>query len=207
VRSAVLVPCLVLAACGPAPAIAPPHTAECTTIAEAIIGTWTREGGVMEVRVDGAIVRDVLEGAFRWTSPGRATIDIRGSHEEHTIAMMTVSVLLDVDADGHAIVWHRASPAPPARDECFDLRGSLVGRWSDGATEESFRADGRYARGSHQGAWQLVEAGLLELRVDTSAARRYRIALASPDTLVSAPEGDPSGDDPRGRSIVETRLP
>jgi len=158
----------------------------------------------MEVRVEGVIVRDGVEGAFRWIAPGRATTDIRGSHEEHTMGLITIGRLLDVDANDRAITWTRVSPAPPAPDSCFDVRGSVIGRWTDGRTTETFDASGLYVRGSHRGTWQIVEAGALDLRLERSSPLRYRIAFASPTTLVSTPETEP--DLVRG-TLVETRLP
>ena len=206
-RSIVFVSFFTLIACGPGPEISPPHDVVCPTLDQAIVGTWTREGGAMEIRIDGAIVRDAVEGAFRWTTPGRATIDMRGSHEEHTIGLMTINTLLDVDANGRAIVWTRISPSPPAPEGCVDLRGSLIGRWTDGATEESFAASGLYTRGDRSGVWQLIDASVLQVRIEPGPVIRYRVALASPSVLVSAVEDMDAGEPERGRSSVETRLP
>jgi hypothetical protein len=194
---------LVLVACGPAPSIAPPGSISCPALERSIVGTWTREGTVMEIRADGAIVRNTIEGAFRWVAPGRATVDIRGSHEEHALGMITPVRMLDVDANDRAVVWSRVSPPPAAPDACFDVRGSVIGRWTDGAETESFDANGSYERGSRRGTWQMVEAGTLDLRVGESTTR-YRIALASPTLLVSTPE---SGVDAARGTLVESRLP
>ncbi len=159
----------------------------------------------MEVRADSMIVRDQVEGAIRWTAPAHATIDVVGSHEEHTFGLINGAQLLDVDTDGRARVWTRVSMVPPYPASCFQIRGSLIGEWTDGAASESFEADGRYLRGDARGNWSIPEVGTLEIALGMRV-RRYRIALAAPDMLVTAVEGPLLDEDPRGDSSIETRV-
>ena len=159
----------------------------------------------MEIRADGTVIRDTVEGLLRWTSPAHATIDLGGFHEEHTLGLMNAAQMLDVDTDGRARVWARVSVVPGYPEACFDLRGSIVGDWTDGAASESFQRDGTFIRGAARGNWSMAEHGYLDVAIGMQV-RRYRIALATPDTLVSAIDGLAMEDDPRGPSLIEARL-
>lgn len=164
-----------------------------------------RETTAMEIRPDGTVIRDTVEGVLRWTTPAHATIDLGGLHEEHTFGLMNAAQMLDVDTDGHSRVWARVSVVPGYPEGCFDLRGSLVGDWTDGAASESFARDGTYVRGTARGNWSIAEQGYLDVAIGMQV-RRYRIALATPDTLVSALDGLPMEEDPRGPSLIEARM-
>ena len=159
----------------------------------------------MELRPDGTIVRDGLEGSFRWRSPGQAIIDVAGSHEPHTLGLMTGAQLLDVDEDGRAYVWSRVSLVPAFAAGCFELRGSLIGDWTDGQESESFQRDGTYVRGEARGNWSTADQGFLDIAVGMRV-RRYRVALAAPDLLVTAFDGVLIDEVPRGASLVEVRI-
>ncbi len=158
----------------------------------------------MEIRADGSVLRDGADGAFRWIAPGRATIDVGGTHEEHTYGLMSAAQLLDVDDHGRAYLWSRVSILPAYADSCFDVRGSLVGDWTDGTTIESLREDGTYERGDQRGNWSVAERGYVDIAIGMRV-RRYRIALSTPDTIVSALEV-PVADDPRDGVLVERRV-
>ncbi len=206
-RPALLVLLVLGCSIGPPPGIAPPTTGtECGTLERGIRGTWVSDHAAMELRPDGSLLRDGVEGAFRWTAPGHATIDVAGSHEEHTFALVSVAELLDVDVDGHARVWTRVSLAPPYPDPCFELHGTLVGEWTDGAQTERFLHDGRWELGELRGRWSIPGPGLLEVDVG-ARVRRYRAALATPDLLVTTYEGPVVDEDPRGVTRIEARLP
>ena len=199
--------CLFLLGCslGPPPSVHPPRAPVCGALAQGMVGTWVRDRSAMEIRTDGTMLRDGIEGTFRWTAPGHATIDVPGLHEEHTFGMMTAAQLLDVDTDGRSWLWGRVSIVPQYPDGCFALTGSLVGDWTDGAVTESFRADGTYFRGESRGRWFIAEPGYIDLSTGL-IARRYRIALAAPDLIVSAFDGVAPEDDPRGATIIEHRI-
>jgi hypothetical protein len=190
---------------GPAPGIAPPRPQRCNDLRRAILGTWVHDTTTMELRPDGAILRDGVEGSFRWTTPGHAAVDVTGVHEEHAYGLMTGAQLLDVDADGHARTWTRVSMVPAFPEHCFEVRGSLVGDWTDGTASESFLADGTYVRGETRGNWSAPEPGYVDVAVGMRVWR-YRIAVASEDRMVSAIDGPSIDDDPRGGALVETRL-
>lgn len=205
-RSVLLVALFAGCSLGPAPGISPPTPADCVPIARGILGTWTRATHAMEVRADGLVVRDGVEHVIRWTAPGHASIDGARGHEEHTFALATAAQLLDVDGDGEANLWMRVSYLPAYPERCFELRGGLVGDWSDGMQSESFEGNGSYVRGDTHGNWAIVEPGVLEIALGL-VVRRYRVAMSTPDLLVSAPVDPPTTErDPRGPSLVETRL-
>lgn len=189
----------------PAPAIAAPAPLECTPVERAILGTWVRGSAAMEVRPDGVVVRDNVEQYLRWTAPGRAAINSARGHEDHTFALPTAAQLLDVGSGGDARFWTRVSPVPAYPERCFELRGSIVGEWSDGTLTESFARDGAYVRGDVHGNWAIVEPGVLEI-AQGLVVRRYHLALASPDLLVSAPIEASVDRDPRGSSTVLARV-
>jgi hypothetical protein len=206
VRSVVVFALLAGCSLGPAPGISPPAPADCVPIERGILGTWTRATHAMEVRADGLVVRNGVEHVIRWTAPGHASIDGARGHEEHTFALATAAQLLDVDGNGEAYFWTRVSYLPAYPERCFELRGSIVGDWSDGMQSESFQRDGSYERGDTHGNWAITEPGVLEIALGLSV-RRYRVALSTPDLLISSPVDAPAIErDPRGPSLVETRL-
>ncbi len=158
----------------------------------------------MEVRNEGTVLHGTTEGAIRWARPGQAMIDFAGIHELHTFGLQTGSQLIDVDDHGGARVWTRVSILPAYPTRCFDIRGSVVGDWSDGIESESFERDGTYVRGETRGNWNLSDQGYLDLGIGTRI-RRYAIALAAPDRLVTVLEGPTEEDEPRPISLVESR--
>lgn len=190
---------------GPPPGIHAPRAPVCGTVVQGIAGTWVHDRNAMEIRTDGTLLRDGVEGVLRWGSPGHAVIDVPGSHEPHAFGLMSPGQLLDVDPNGHSFLWTRVTIAPAYPEGCFAITGSLVGDWSDGAVTESFHADGSYERGPLHGRWSLPQPGYLDLMTQASV-RRYRIALAAPGTLVSAYDGVVTDADPRGATLVETRV-
>lgn len=199
----------LLASCslGPPPGIAAPGApAGCAPIARGVVGTWVYDRSAMEVRTDGSVLRDGLEGALRFGAGGHATLDVAGSHEEHTFALPTPSQMLDVDADGRGRLWTRVSLIPPYPERCFELRSALVGEWTDGALVESFERGGRYHQGELAGHWTVAEPGILEVSIG-ARVHRYRAALATSDVLVTTSEGTPVDEDPRGLALVESRRP
>lgn len=176
-----------LHACGPAPTTRPPAPPGCLPPARAVIGTWSHGTSAMELRADGYVLRNSLEGTYRWTDPGRIQIDVGGAHEAFTLGVSNVVTMLLVDPDGHGAIWTRLSPAPPLPPLCYDVRGSLVGDWTDGAVEEHFGASGDYRRGEVGGEWSMSDAGAIELRARTFV-RREQVALATPSMLVIIPQ-------------------
>jgi hypothetical protein len=159
----------------------------------------------MEVRGEGTVLHGTTEGALRWARPGQAIVDFAGSHEVHTFGLQVGSQLIDVDDHGGGRVWTRVSILPAYPTRCFDVRGSLVGDWSDGIESESFERDGTYVRGGARGTWNVSDEGFLDVGVGTRV-RRYHVALAAPDRLVTLLEGAPEGDEPRPVALVQSRL-
>jgi len=201
----------VLSACGPAPTTHPPSAPGCSTPERAVLGTWSHGTSAMELRANGYILRDSLEGTYRWTDPGRIQIDVGGAHEAYTLGVSNVVAMLLVDPDGHGAIWTRLSPAPPTPAVCYDVRGSLVGDWTDGGVVEHFGASGEYRRGAVRGEWTATDAGAIELRVGPYV-RRHQVALATPSTLVIVPQAL-GADDSRdmlevlpSEARIETRL-
>lgn len=205
-RSVLVVVLLAGCSLAPAPGIAAPGPLDCPTIERGLLGTWTYSTFAMEVRPDGVVVRNGVESVIRWTAPGHASIDGARGHEDHTFGLVTTTQLLDVNGDGDAHLWTRVSFQPPYPDRCFQLRGSLVGDWSDGVASESFGDDGSYVRGDTHGNWAVVEPGVLEVALGM-VVRRYHVALVTPDLSVSAPvEPLVAERDPRGPSLVQARM-
>jgi hypothetical protein len=209
VRPALPLSLVLLTACslGPAPTVPAPSEPRCMETSEAMIGTWSREHESMELRPDGVLVRNGVEGTLRWGLPGHAMLRFGTSpEEEHTYALMTAATMIDVDRDGRAAVWGRVSALPAMPASCFDVRGSLVGDWTDGAERETFEADGRFSRASQRGIWTYVEPGALDVTIGRRTWR-YHVALAAPDLMLSTLATPLALDgDPRGPSLVETRV-
>lgn len=205
-RPALFVSLLVLGcSLGPPPAITPPRAPRCAD-RRAFLGTWVHDTVSMELRPDGTIVRGgPPDGGFRFRTPGQVVIDIGSAHEEHTYGLLTGAQLLDIDPDGHFVVWTRISMLPDFPAGCFDIHGSVVGDWTDGLSSESFLADGSYVRGETRGNWSTPEPGYLDVAVGLRVWR-YRVAITGDDTLLSALDGPVLGDDPRGASLVEARI-
>ncbi len=181
-----------LLACGPAPTTHPPSSPGCLPTARAVIGTWSHQTSAMELRPDGYLLRNSLEGTYRWTDPGRVQLDVGGMHLAYTLGLSNVVTLLLVDPDGHGEIWTRLSPAPSIPPDCYDVRGSLVGDWTDGLSPEHFGAAGEYERSPTSGSWAMVEAGAIEITA-LGVARREQVALATPSMLVIVPQPlDPS---------------
>lgn len=176
-----------LLACGPAPTTHPPAAMGCVPPARAVVGTWGHGTGAMELRADGYVLRNSLEGTYRWTDPGRIQIDVGGAHDAYTIGLSSVVTMLLIDPDGHGEIWTRMSPAPPIPPVCYDLRGSLVGDWTDGLVEEHFGAAGDYTRGRDAGTWAMAETGAVAITLPT-ATRHEQVALATPSMLMIIPQ-------------------
>jgi hypothetical protein len=190
---------------GPPPQIVPHRFAQCGDLRRNVQGSWVYETHAMELRPDGSLLRDAVEGAYRVVAPGHVTLDVAGSHEEHTYGMMTGTQLLDIDVNGRARTWTRVSLVPELPASCFEIHGSIVGDWTDGAESESFLPDGSWVHGDVRGNWSTPEAGLLDVAVGLSV-RRYRVAIAAPDLMVSAIDGPVIDVGPRGAASIESRI-
>lgn len=203
------VPFLVIAltACsiGPPPAITATPTQRCSDLRRALLGTWIHDSTTLEVRPDGSVLWNGADGTWRWSSPGHATTDVGGAHVAHAFGLMSGAQLLDVDANGNAVVWARVSIVPAFPDGCFDVRGSLVGDWTDGMVSESFLADGTYVRGEIRGNWSIPEAGYVDIALGLNVWR-YRLALSTPDLAITAIDSTAYAELPRPAAWVATRI-
>lgn len=168
----------------PAPIAAPTPTG-CPSIADAIVGTWQRQGFVEEYRAGGVYVLNGREGTVRWLADGRAFLDVPPDfHEEYTLALADEGVLLAAGSNRYGTIYTRTSPSPGYPTACWDVHQSIVGRWMGGQFEETYGADGSYRVNDLTGTYSVGGNGLLHIETQ-SGPGEYYFALTSPRTAVA----------------------
>lgn len=170
----------------PAVAAAPtPAPTGCPSIADAIVGTWQRQGFVEEYRAGGVYVLNGREGTVRWLADGRAFLDVPPDfHQEYTLALADEGVLLAAGSNRFGTIYTRTSPSPRYPASCWDVREEIVGRWIGGEFQETYGADGSYRVNDLTGTFSLSGNGLLRIETQQGPGDYY-FALTSPTTAVA----------------------
>lgn len=163
---------------------APVVSAECPSIEQAILGTWSREGFVEEYRPGGGYVINGQVGTIRWLAPGRAFLDVGDFHAEYHLGLTDVNELIAVDPSNIGSVYRRTSPPPSIPASCFDLRQRIVGTWVGGTYTEVYGADGSYRVNALTGTWQTPSNGRLRITTQTGTGD-YHWAMLSPTSAVA----------------------
>jgi hypothetical protein len=157
----------------------------CPSIADAILGTWQRQGFVEEYRAGGVYVLNGREGTVRWLAEGRAFLEVPPEfHAEYTLALADEGVLLAAGSNHLGTIYTRTSASPGFPAACWDMRDEIVGRWMGGQFEETYGADGSYRVNELTGTYSVTGNGLLSIETQ-SGPGDYYFALTSPTTAVA----------------------
>lgn len=180
----------------PVPSPNAPHTApvpttptapssSCPTIEVAILGTWSRGDFVEEYRPGGVYVINGHEGTVRWLGQGRAFLEVPPDfHEEYTLALADVNVLLAAGPDRVGTIYQRTSPPPAISPSCWDVHDAIVGSWAGGPFAETYDADGSYRVNELAGRWEVRGNGIVHLETQAGEGDYY-FAITSPMTAVA----------------------